>query len=811
MNPLVARSLATGVVCWGIWLSLSCHGQILNASNAERKPAWPLGKVNDKNESTGIRASDGLATSKPPDEKVSAKASGGPSEIPASRTAPADGLRLTLGVRPTTNGPPKSSDKEGAGASGAGGRFGTVADAVLELGPPGVLASTGFGCAAAGMDGDADGDAELQPIAEYGYAETRDFLANLEEFQLSQTVGGKDGDAGSRFVMTIDGLLTFAPIGAPLAGDDATPVLPGAGFVGSSGLVVAVNTGGEAGAGVSGGTGVATRTLAALAAGPVGHFSLPPLFAREPVYALPTVSFPRKTSGSLRATAAASVIAAGRGDTGAALAGGVLQVLQASGNSLTAGVVSILRESTAAPGFPGGIGANVSTGTLSLVNDAGNVGSATTFVAASAALPAGGSGTPSFSGDAGASLSTSSGATFSGGVSGFAGVNVDATMVLSGASSTAFTVTTAVGPSTVVVNASVAAPAGTIIRGDLTTGSGISLRKAQVVPAVSGGASSSNFSSALVSAGGSGTSSSTLTPAISGGSQVLIVSLGSQNTLDSIPSANSVNTFSSSRNLRDPQGLAFSLSGNLYAANFSNNTIEQFSVSANGLTGTDSGTFATTGLSGPTGLAFDSSGNLYVANQTGNTIEKFASNGTGTTFVPATGGLSAPTGLAFDSLGNLYVTNSSANTVDRITPGGTVTTILPASSGLSSPVALAFDAAGNLYVSNATTSQILEFAYNPAQGTFSTTATVFVNESFLSGPAGLAFDSSGDLYVANSFTGQILEYSPTGSSLGTFATGLNDPGFLAFATVIPEPHALGLLLISVGVLGLARQRRLGEV
>jgi hypothetical protein len=54
----------------------------------------------------------------------------------------------------------------------------------------------------------------------------------------------------------------------------------------------------------------------------------------------------------------------------------------------------------------------------------------------------------------------------------------------------------------------------------------------------------------------------------------------------------------------------------LYVSNFGNNTIEKF---ASGGVGS---VFANTGLSGPIGLAFDSTGNLYAANVSDNTIEK---------------------------------------------------------------------------------------------------------------------------------------------------------------------------------------------
>ena len=65
-----------------------------------------------------------------------------------------------------------------------------------------------------------------------------------------------------------------------------------------------------------------------------------------------------------------------------------------------------------------------------------------------------------------------------------------------------------------------------------------------------------------------------------------------------------------------PRGLAFDAAGNLYAANYGDNTIQKFT------TGGARSVFASTGLSGPIGLAFDGAGNLYAANSGDNTIEK---------------------------------------------------------------------------------------------------------------------------------------------------------------------------------------------
>ena len=56
--------------------------------------------------------------------------------------------------------------------------------------------------------------------------------------------------------------------------------------------------------------------------------------------------------------------------------------------------------------------------------------------------------------------------------------------------------------------------------------------------------------------------------------------------------------------------------------------------------------FASTGLSNPASLAFDITGNLYAVNYGDNTIERFTPGGVGSVF--ASTGLSGPAGLAFE-------------------------------------------------------------------------------------------------------------------------------------------------------------------
>ena len=136
----------------------------------------------------------------------------------------------------------------------------------------------------------------------------------------------------------------------------------------------------------------------------------------------------------------------------------------------------------------------------------------------------------------------------------------------------------------------------------------------------------------------------------------------------------------------DPVHLAFDAAGNLYVANFYNNTVSEVSP-AGAVINTISG------FDGPLGMAFDAAGNLYVGNINNETVSKVSPAGV---VINTFSGFDNPVGLAFDSTGNLYVLNTGNDTMSEVTPAGVVSSFF---SGLSAPSGLAFGA-GNLYVAN---------------------------------------------------------------------------------------------------------------
>jgi sugar lactone lactonase YvrE len=249
--------------------------------------------------------------------------------------------------------------------------------------------------------------------------------------------------------------------------------------------------------------------------------------------------------------------------------------------------------------------------------------------------------------------------------------------------------------------------------------------------------------------------------------------------------AASVATFA---NTQDPYGLAFDSTGNLYAANYFNNTISKFNSSGGYVSNIN------TNLKYPSGLAFDTSGNLYAANSGFDTISKF--DPTGTYVSNVTTNLNYPTGLAFDTSGNLYA-GGIYNGINKFDPSGTYVSNISQVATMG----LAFDSSGSLYAANVNDSTISKFN---ASGGFVTNISWNLNR-----PYGLAFDSSGNLYAANRGDKTISKFDPVGVFLTSWSTGTASPGFLAFRPVsVPEPSTYALAAIATSVMAyLARRRK----
>ncbi len=205
--------------------------------------------------------------------------------------------------------------------------------------------------------------------------------------------------------------------------------------------------------------------------------------------------------------------------------------------------------------------------------------------------------------------------------------------------------------------------------------------------------------------------------------------------------ANTVTVYDATGNLTrtitsrisNPEALAFDdSSGTLYVAD--NCVVQSNCSNPNTVTGYVNGTysFEITHLQQPRALAVDHDGNLYVANYGNNTVTEYTKRHALTRTIR---GLHNPTALAISPNRELYVANSNGYDVTEYKPGATKpsrTIYVP------QPYHLAVDSDGDLYVG--TPSLVLEFC------PFCNRPVRYINHVTV---VALALDSSGNLYVAN--------------------------------------------------------------
>ncbi len=223
-------------------------------------------------------------------------------------------------------------------------------------------------------------------------------------------------------------------------------------------------------------------------------------------------------------------------------------------------------------------------------------------------------------------------------------------------------------------------------------------------------------------------------------------------------------------------GVAFDLSGNLYASDPNKDTISKITP-----VGTVSLFKSLPSFSFPTSLAFDGNGDLYVANNGANQINKITPNGTLSIFASLPGG-SDSGGLAFDDSGNLYVARGDADQIYKITPEGTPTLFATLSAN-SIPLGLAFDGIGNLYETGLD-NKVRKITASGEVSLFATLPNYTSPEA-----VGLAFDSNGNLYAAG-LSGEVSKITPDGT-VSLFATATNQ-SLLYIAVTDDLGHPLAL-------------------
>lgn len=234
-----------------------------------------------------------------------------------------------------------------------------------------------------------------------------------------------------------------------------------------------------------------------------------------------------------------------------------------------------------------------------------------------------------------------------------------------------------------------------------------------------------------------------------------------------------------------PEGIAVDASGNLYVADYPNNTIRKITpgglvstLAGNGTRSSVDGTGSAASFNGPHSVAVDAAGNVYVSDYLSGDIRKITPAGVVTTlagngtwgYADGTGSAAlfrGPYGIAIGPDGNIYVVDQENQMIRKVTPQGVVTTIAgdPAHGGVilngngraaafNDPAGIAIDSKGNLYIGDLANfvvrkidnqGNVTTYAGTGAQGAQNGPAsTATFNE-----PVGVAVDANGTVYVAD--------------------------------------------------------------
>jgi sugar lactone lactonase YvrE len=265
-------------------------------------------------------------------------------------------------------------------------------------------------------------------------------------------------------------------------------------------------------------------------------------------------------------------------------------------------------------------------------------------------------------------------------------------------------------------------------------------------------------------------------------------------------SSGSADGTASAAQFNGPSGVAVDSAGNVYVADYWNNTIRKVTpgvvvttlAGLAGSSGSTDGAASAAGFFQPEGVAVDSAGNVYVADTDNDTIRKVTPGGVATTLAGLAGSsgsadgtgsaarFNTPSGVAVDSAGNVYVADSGNSTLRKVTPDGVVTTLAGragkrgsadgtgSAARFSRPFGVAVDSVGNVYVADTSNNTLRKVTPG---GAVTTLAGLAGSSGSADGtgsaarfywPWGVAVDSAGNVYVADYWNQTIREVTPAG-------------------------------------------------
>ena len=254
-----------------------------------------------------------------------------------------------------------------------------------------------------------------------------------------------------------------------------------------------------------------------------------------------------------------------------------------------------------------------------------------------------------------------------------------------------------------------------------------------------------------------------------------------------------------------PMGITLDSAGNLYVADYFNQTIRKIMPAGNnwvvstfaglaGSSGDSDGTGSDARFFYPRGVTVDSTGILYVADTENCAIREITSAGVVGTLAGVAGASSGadgtggnarfkqPYGITLNSAGYLYVADTGNDTIRKITSAGVVNTLagLAGSTGsadgagdrarFNNPLGIVVDSAGNLYVTDELNNTIRKVTPAGVVSTIAGLAGSFGtndganNSARFDYPSGVTVDSTGDLYVSDMLNLTIRKITPVGTN-----------------------------------------------